>query len=217
MKTPVYILLLLYIFLSCSEGNQKSRTDSDVQDSLITDTIHGKNTHKEHHNIDALGIIKKDYQILQGKLAQNKLDSTKVSYENDETSGDIVFYRENDTLKVIRHRYAEHSHFSSEENYYIKNDSLFFVYLQEAVWSFDGGTPEKPQTKDQILEKRIYFDQNNPISCLEKKYTIRSSDSANPDPKNIPSKEVKCNVDEIIKTYHTLLKNSDMKGKINSL
>ncbi|SMC90842.1 hypothetical protein [Moheibacter sediminis] len=29
------------------------------------------------------------------------MDFIKVSYENDEISGDVAFYRENDTLKIL--------------------------------------------------------------------------------------------------------------------
>lgn len=217
MKSFAFITFFTLFSLSCSEVNKNSRNDVAEKDSLTIETTNGSFQQNNSNHLTPLEKIKKDYQELHDKLSLNKLDSTKVIYENDETSGEVVFYKENDTLKFIRHNYSQYSHFSSEENFYIKDNNLFFAYMEELVWNFDGGTPEKSETKDNILEKRFYFDQNNPIQCLEKKYAIRSRSNKNPQSKNIASTEVNCNVDEIIKSYQTLLKYSDKKGKVSML
>lgn len=102
------------------------------------------------------------------------------------------------------------SHFSSLTKYYVKNDHVFFIFKDDTLWQFDGGTPEKPITKDSITQQRIYLQHENPIQCLEKSYTIRSV-GKNADPGKVPNKEVKCDVKELMTIYQSILKNKDKK------
>lgn len=210
MKKVLLISGLLLIFSCKKENEQKTVENSNPSDSLNlksnVDSLHLKN------DLTSINGIKKEYNLLNSKLIAKKLDSVSFKYECEERSGNVVYYSENGTLKVIKHFTAD-SHFSSTENYFVNEDQPFFVFKDDTVWSFDGGTPEKPETKDDVTQQRIYFSDNKIIQCLEKKFTIKSSAATKPNPENIPNTESKnCSEKEVQKTFELLLKNKDKKN-----
>lgn len=176
------------------------------KDSLDTGTVE-----------NPLDQIKKEYAVIQTQMESGKLSSSRFTYDcNDEPSGEVVFYSDKDGIKVIEHFYSEHSHFSASEKYFIKEGKPFFIFRQETEWNFDGGTPEKPITKDDITETRIYLQNDKPLKCLEKKYSIKS-DQKQKSADTILNKENQCNADDQLKMYQTLLKHKDQKGPIQCL
>lgn len=201
---------MLVILWSCENKKKESKDLNGSTDSMRTvanDSIITKNSPQ---TVDE---IKKEYAELNSQLIAKKLDSTSFDYECNEISGNVVYYIQNGELKSIRHFKAD-SHFSSVENYYLKNGKPYFIFKDDTVWSFDGGTPEKPETKDEIQQQRIYIANEQAIECLEKKFTIKSNSKSNPNPENIqntPSKN--CSYPELQKTFAVLLQNKDKKGK----
>jgi len=159
--------------------------------------------------------IKEEFAVLNAKLQSKQLDSSGFTYECAETSGEAGFYYEGGQLSVIKHFTAD-SHFSSVTRYYLKNDEIFFILKEDAVWSFDGGTAEKPVTKDDISQQRVYLVEGSPVKCLEKEFTLRSAGS-NPDPEKIPNREIDCNVQKLMKDYLRVLKNIDKKDRIDCI
>ncbi|WBX97251.1 hypothetical protein [Chryseobacterium gambrini] len=212
MKILFFTLNFLAI-VSC-----KKESTGNIQNNSGTDnaTIN-KVSEKSNDTITSIEDIKKEYATVNNLLSAKQLDSTKFTYNCDEKEGEVILYYENKDLRMIKDSYAEHSHFSSSTKYYVKNNSVFFIFKEETVWNFDeGGTPEKPETKDDINEKRIYVLNNKAIQCLEKNYTIRSKGN-NRNPDSIPNKETKCDIAELMKNYNLILKNKDRKGEINCL
>ncbi|WP_426478474.1 hypothetical protein ACP3T3_03125 [Chryseobacterium sp. CBSDS_008] len=213
MKKLFLTASLLLIFSCKNDKDKTGHKESVSKDSLVV-----KKDSVQTSREDPIDQIKKEYAALQAQLAAKKLNSSKLTYDcNDEPSGEVIFYSDKDGIKVIEHFYAEHSHFSASEKYFVKDGKPFFIFRQETVWNFAGGTPEKPVTKDDITETRIYLKNNQPLKCLEKKYTIKSDQKEKTVPDNIPGKEIQCNVNDVIKTYQTLLKNKDRKGLIQCL
>jgi len=205
----------LFLILSCKKENNKTIHESSNSESLSSKT--SGDSLKLKKNLNSVEGIKKEYNILNSKLLSKKLDSTSFEYECEERSGNVVYYSENGILKVVKHFNAD-SHFSSTENYFINDGKPYFVFKDETVWSFDGGTPEKPETKDNITEQRYYIAEGKPVQCLEKKYTLKSSLKNNPKSENIQNKELKnCSINDLQKTFDLLMKNKDKKGKINCL
>ncbi|MFC3157550.1 hypothetical protein SAMN05443633_109128 [Chryseobacterium arachidis] len=199
--------LCLALVVSCK------KEDNKTQSELPTDSLTSKNasvsSEKIPQNVDE---IKKEFAILNDKLLSKKLDSTGYDYSCEEIEGNVHFYYESQQLKMVKHFFAD-SHFSSVTKYYVKNDKVFFIFKDDTLWQFDGGTPEKPITKDSINQQRIYLQNGNPIQCLEKNFTIRSV-GKNTDPETIPNKQGKCDVKELMTAYQTILKNKDKKDKV---
>ncbi|THV62279.1 hypothetical protein [Chryseobacterium candidae] len=143
----------LLLFVSCK--NEKDKT-SPKESASIDNSVVKKDSVKADITENPIDQIKKEYAVLQAQLEAEKLSSSKFSYDcNDEPSGEVIFHSDKDGIKVIEHFYAEHSHFSASEKYFIKEGKPFFIFRQETVWNFDGGTPEKPVTKDEITETRM--------------------------------------------------------------
>ncbi|KYH07516.1 MULTISPECIES: hypothetical protein [Chryseobacterium] len=200
----------LLLFVSCKNEKDKIILKKSISRDSSTAKKDSVKTNTTEKPIDQ---IKKEYAVLQAQLETKKLSSSKFNYDcNDEPSGEVFFYSDKDGIKVIEHFYAEHSHFSASEKYFIKDGKPFFIFRQETVWNFDGGTPEKPVTKDDITETRIYLQNNQPLKCLEKKYSIKSDQKEKTAPDTIPGKEIRCNVNEILQSYQSLLKHKDQKG-----
>ncbi|WP_336702298.1 hypothetical protein [Chryseobacterium indologenes] len=213
MKT-LFLAAGLLLIVSCK--NEKEKTF--YKESVSRDSLVVKNDSIQSTTKDPIDEIKKEYAALQAQLETKKLSSSKFNYDcNNEPSGEVTFYSDKDEIKVIEHFYAEHSHFSASEKYFIKDGKPFFIFRQETVWSFVGGTPEKPVTKDDITETRIYLQNNQPLKCLEKKYSIKSDQKEKAAPDTIPGKEIHCSVDEILKRYQSLLKHKGQKGSIQCL
>lgn len=210
------ILLLTLSFLaivSCKKENAETIQNNSGIDNV---TIN-KSSETLNDSITSIEDIKKEYAAVNNLLSTKQLDSAKFTYNCDEKEGEVILYYENKDLRMVKDFYAEHSHFSSSTKYYVKNNKVFFIFKEETEWNFDeGGTPEKPETKDDINEKRIYVLHDKAIQCLEKNYTIRSKGN-NKNPDSVPNKETKCNISGLMKNYHLILKNKDRKGEINCL
>lgn len=212
MKILLFTLSFLAI-VSCKKENTETIQNNSVADNTATMTV----SKKPNDSITSIEDIKKEYAAVNNLLSAKQLDSTKFTYNCDEKEGEVILYYENKDLRMVKDFYAEHSHFSSSTKYYIKNNRVFFIFKEETEWNFDeGGTPEKPETKDDINEKRIYVLNDKAIHCLEKNYTIRSKGN-NKNPDSVPNKETKCDIAELMKNYHLILKKKDRKGEINCL
>jgi len=211
MKAIFFAVSLLFIF-SCEKEKTHQNKSDEANKSIV------RNDQQQNSTTSSIDQIKKDYAFLQTQLESKKISSSKFTYDcNEEPSGEVVFYSDQGEIKVIEHFFAEHSHFSGSEKYFIKDGKLFFIFRQETVWNFDGGTPEKPITKDDITETRIYIHNDKPLKCIEKKYSIQSNQKEKTVPDNIPGKEVQCGINELLKTYQSLLKHKDQKGAIQCL
>lgn len=212
MKITLFSLSLLFI-ISCKKGEHTTSQNNPSKDSLAIENEPDK---VQNDSIKTVDDIKKEYAILNDLLTSKKLDSTSFTYNCDEKEGEVVLYYQDKKLKAVKDFYSEHSHFSSSTKYFVKDNQVFFIFKDETVWGFDGGTPEKPITKDDINEKRIYFLNNKAIQCLEKNYSIRSV-GKNQDPNSIANKETKCDISELMKTYQSIIKNKDKRGEIQCL
>ena len=168
-------------------------------------------------NLKTVDGIKQEYNLVNAQMTSQKLDSTSFEYACDERSGNVVYYSDKGKLKVVKHFQAD-SHFSSTETYFVDEGKTYFIFQDETVWSFDGGLPDQPETKDDIVERRYYIVDNKAIQCLEKKYTLKSSSANNPKSENIPNKEMKnCSIVELEKNFDLLMKNINEKGVIKCL
>jgi hypothetical protein len=213
MKTMLIAAILL-LAVSCKNDKDKAAHTTSVS----TDSMIVKKDSPQQNTDDPIAEIKKEYSMLQAQLEAKKLRPNGFTYNcNEEPSGKVTFFSDKGEIKVIEHFYTEHSHFSASERYFIKNGEPFFIFREETVWNFDGGTPEKPITKDDITETRIYLQHNKPLKCLEKKYSIRSDSKEKNISDQISGKEIQCNTDELLKTYQSLLKHKDQKGEIKCL
>lgn len=205
----------LTLIISCKKENDKN-PENNVSEEISTSKITGDSLQFKN-DLNSVDGIKKEYNLVNSKLTAKKLDSVSFNFECEERSGNVVYYSENGTLKVVKYFTAD-SHFSSAENYFVNEGKPYFIFKDDTAWSFDGGTSEKPETKDDITEQRFYIVNDTPIQCLEKKYTLRSSSKNNPKSENIQNKELKnCSIDELQKTFNLLMKNQNQKENIKCL
>ncbi len=202
--------------VSCKKENKlKTAEHFTIKDSL--NSHESSDSLSLRNNLGSVDNIKREYNIVNSQLLAKKLDSVKFDYQCEERTGNVVYYFEKGVLKMIKHFNAD-SHYSTVENYFVNNGKPYFIFKDETLWSFDSGTPEKPETKDDITEKRFYIVDDRAIQCLEKKYTLKSSIKNNPKSENVLSKEIKnCSIDEVQKTFNLLMKNKDSKRDIKCL
>ncbi|WP_294285557.1 hypothetical protein [uncultured Chryseobacterium sp.] len=206
MKNSI-IAVCLVLIISCNkqrEGLEKN-SSKDLP-KIKKDTVLPDGTPK---NINE---IKQEFTALNKKLLSRSLDSTSFMYTCNEIEGKADFYYEKQNLRMVKHFFAD-SHFSSVTNYYVKNNDVFFIFKEETLWQFDGGTPEKPITKDSVSEQRIYLQKGKAIQCLEKHFTVRSA-GKNVNPEKVPNKSGNCNVKELMEIYQKILENKDRKDKM---
>ena len=214
MKT-LLITLGLITMTSC---NKDVHSDARKTQAVAKDSLSAKNNPEtpQDDTIKSVEDIKKEYASLNTLLASKKLDSSSFTYNCNEREGEVVLYKQDGRIRMVKDFYAEHSHFSSSTQYFIKNDQVFFIFQDETSWNFDGGTPEKPETKDDITEKRMYILNNKAVQCLEKKYSVRSKGN-NQDPNKTASRKTICDISELMKNYQLILKNKDKKGELKCL
>lgn len=165
------------------------------------------------NNLNSVDGIKQEFNLVNSQLLARKLDSVGFEYECEEMSGNVIYYSEKGKLKAVKHFQAD-SHFSSTETYFLNDGKPYFIFQDETVWSFDGGLPDQPETKDDVTEKRYYIVDNKVLQCLEKKYTLKSNSSNNPKSENVPNKELKnCSIADLEKRFDLLMKNRDRRGR----
>lgn len=207
MKIYMYSLLCLFFF-SCGQKWSTDEKNTIYTDSAVinTDLVTVDSTPTSVEQ------IKQRYAIINDKLKRGLLDSLSFKYDcNKERSGTVTYFSDNGKLIMIKHTYNEYSHFSAIDQYFINNNNLFFAHLNGASWSFESGQASEGVTKDDIIEQRLYVENEKPLLCLEKRYTKRSHSSNNPVPANVPNKEVKCKpIKTLIKDFNQLVefKNS---------
>ncbi|MBV6881439.1 hypothetical protein NG800_015940 [Epilithonimonas ginsengisoli] len=209
MKNLLLISALIFT-ISCKDEKDKNVSNSS---NAISSKVKSHSLSLEN-DLSSVDGIKHEYSKVNSQLVEKKLDSVGFKYECDEISGNVVYYSDKGVLKAIKHFQAD-SHFSSTENYFVNEGKPYFIFKDDTVWSFDGGTPEKPITKDDVTEQRFYLVDNKTIQCLEKKYTLRSNATSNPQSENVPNKEMKnCSIAELQKTFDVLMKNKERRGDV---
>lgn len=197
----------LVLILSCNK--QKESSEQSSANDLSTVKKDTASPDRTPQNIDE---IKKEFTALNEKLLSQSLDSVSFTYTCNEIEGKANFYYEKQNLRMVKHFSAD-SHFSSVTNYYVKNNEVFFIFKEETLWQFDGGTSEKPITKDSISQQRIYLNNGKAIQCLEKHFKIRSA-GKNINPETVPNKKGNCDVKELMDVYRKILKNKNTKNKL---
>jgi hypothetical protein len=161
---------------------------------------------------DIMG-IKKAFAYTVSLRTQNKLDSVSFSYSCEETSGTIIYFYEAGKLRMIDYGYSEGDHGGSNEQYFIKDTTLYFVYNESDSWGFE---PDGIGTVDHIEETRTYIVNKQPVRCLEKNYFAHSRDKNYPNPPDsIQNMQISCpTYEEIIAPYQQILRfrNHPSKG-----
>jgi len=202
MKIYMCSLLCLFFF-SCGQKRSADEKNTIYTGSAILNT----DSVTVHSNPTSVVQIKKRYAIINDKLKRGLLDSLSFKYDcNMERSGTVTYFSDKGELIMIKHTYNEYSHFSAIDQYFISNNNLFFAHLNGASWSFESGQAAEGATKDDIIEQRLYVENEKPLLCLEKKYTKRSHSSNNPLSANVPNKQVKCKpIEALIKDFNKLV------------
>ncbi len=225
MKNLFYFLLI-FSFVSCN-GNSETKTDesSDLEQNstsseneTVTENI-STQTNQEITELQTVEDIRAEYQSIMSKITDGKMDSTSFEYScYEELSGKVIYFLENGQLRMIKyHQGWEHGGFTKE--YFLKDNTPFFIFDNNLGWSFDGTTVNgESQTRDEITEKRFYIIDNQLIKCLEKKFTIRSSVKNNPTSETVANKEVNCSdLTELMKDYELVLKYKNQTANMECL
>lgn len=201
----VYLLLCVFIF-SCGQGKKTQSNETGDTDTVSTDTVL-KNPGAVIQNTSSVPGIKQAFAITDNKLKRGLLDSVSYKYDcSGERNGTVTYYSDNGKLALIEHLYNEYSHFSAIDQYFVNEGNLYFTYLDRSVWSFESGQAVEGTTKEEIIEQRLYINNEQPLLCMEKKYTTRPQSTDNPNPESLESKEVKCKgLEPVLKDFSNLL------------
>ena len=197
--------IIVVLMLSCNEPakdqNQKVKQVSKDQNGNLQKADPSANTGIPQTVSD----IQKEYANTLQQLERGSLDSTAYKYScQGEKGGSVIHYLEKGKLKLIVHRYHEYDHYTAVDRYFVKDSTLFFIFQSTTTWAFEDGGG----TKDHVTENRIYLAKNQPFSCLEKSYDIRSKETTPPKPAAIPNKEADCSgKTKVVKAYQDLLAN----------
>lgn len=203
---------LLGVVIACWMASCGERTKTGAEQGnreQVVDSLAGQTT----GGADTLGMpatvaeIRQAHAAIVTKLGEGRLDSTSFSYScDDEKNGTVSYYSDNGQLRMVVHRYNEYDHYSAEDTYFVQDSTLFFAFLKRVAWSFTSG-PEGA-TKDDITELRVYVVDQQPVQCLEKKFTVHSHADSNPTSEEVPSREVDCiAMNRVIEPYRALLKH----------
>ncbi|WP_147273586.1 hypothetical protein [Pedobacter chinensis] len=204
MKNLIYLFACLF-FVACQQkqetSNELPETDGNAKTRSV---VQGNSVHSVPSSVAE---IKQAYKFTIEQLENKQLDSILIKYDCDhERTGIITYFSHQGKLSMIRHRYNEYDHYSATDEYFVKDDTLFFAYFKSVLWSFESGSAVEGATKDNITEKRFYIFNQKPLQCLEKKYTFRSHAADNPAPETIMNKQVPCKtIEPIIKDFKRLL------------
>ncbi|WP_316766006.1 hypothetical protein [Pedobacter frigiditerrae] len=208
----VNCLVICLLLLACG---QEKKTDTKT----IKDTPHqaveiGNRQRPEIKQPNSVAAIKQVYAATINLLNAGQLDSVSYNYNcQQERGGKISYFSKNGKLMFIRHSYSEYSHFEATDQYFVNDNKLYFAHLNRMVWSFVSGEGDGV-TKDDITESRFYVVDDQPILCLEKKFTIRKNAKDNPEADDVPNKVVNCKpIKGLLKEFNVLLAFKDKGNK----
>lgn len=212
-----FYFLLFFALISC---NGKSETKTAESSSLENETTTNQEiTKKELKTVED---IREEYQIVQSKIKDKKMDSTSFEYECDGGGGQVVYFSENGQLRKIEYS-SGHEHGGITQEFFLKDNTPFFIFHDASTWGFDVDAKQdddnlESATRDEMTEKRFYIVDNKLIKCLEKEFTIRSSVKNNPSSETVENKEVACSdLTELLKDYNLVLKYKNQTGKMECL
>ena len=196
------IIFASCFLFSCTQGSDSNTVKSEDQsiDSLADHVF------EPDKPIGSIEDIQGAYSAVVKQMEGGVLDSVSFEYScgDGERSGKVSYYSHEGDLQLIVHRYSEYSHYSAEEQYFVRDSTLFFTFLKEVSWSFEEG-PEGA-VRDNITERRTYLLDKEPVKCLEKKYVIRSQIRDNPRPEIVPNQDVDC-TSSLLKRYPQLMQH----------
>ena len=131
-----YALLLVVLLTACGQPPEPI-----VADLIIPAVV------DESEPAHRIKQIEEEFDYVEKLLSEAMLsvDSLEYECENDPKGGTISFYRSGEELRLIQSAYYEGDHASVMEKYYLKNGELFFAFVEEVVWTFDGDLPKKRQ------------------------------------------------------------------------
>lgn len=125
---------------------------------------------------DAVKDIRAKYNQIEGW----KKRSETIKFESDQEPlfGTLTKYYSGETVVKIEFSYTAGDHGGADESYYYDNGQLMFIYTADSYWSFTGNVQPDGQseTKDTLIEQRLYFAKNQLIRHLRK-----SVESTNPE------------------------------------
>jgi hypothetical protein len=216
MKKLFYCLIFLG-FISCNGKSETSITESTdtKQDTLV-------DTNQELKELKTVEDIRTEYQTIQSKITNGKMDSTSFTYECDGGGGQAVYFSENGQLRKITYS-SGYEHGGTIQEFFLKDNAPFFIFQDISSWAFDAEEKQdddnlESATRDDMIERRFYIVDGKLIKCLEKEYVIRSSLKKNPSSETVQNKEVACSdLTELLKDYNLALKYKDKTGKIECL
>ena len=144
---------------------------------------------------DPLAEIRARYAQITAAKAAGSLRAETLTYDcpDHPSQGSITFYYAGHALRLIDWEFSEGDHYGQGMELYVWDDSLFFAYHTTGYWTFAGSTATgEPVVEDRFEEFRFYFHHHQPIRCLEKRFSVRSTD---PNPKRsdqVPNQEGSC-------------------------
>ena len=206
LRLPAFCLVIILLCSYCSERPSirgKEITEDSKLDTETTGHELKADTEEAPVTIDA---IKKTYAMISKKFQDGELDSTSFKYDcNGEKGGTVSYFSDKGKLRMVVHRYHEYDHYSAVDRYFVKDSTVFFAHLTSISWAFEDGS--QGTTRDNIKEQRTYLIKQEPVRCLEKKYTLRSDARNNPAPDSVPNNEVGCqSVKPLLSSYALLVK-----------
>lgn len=173
LALPKFSSAFAFLLLAaCTQGHkeQESRvTNNEIKLEKTAGTRPGVST--ADTSSGRLTDIKNGFARITTLLKNGELDSAGFNYScQDEKKGQVSYFSEDGTLKLIIHRFSEYDHYSAEHRFYIAADKAFFVFQRDESWAFVSGA--EGSTKDNIVERRIYLADGKAIETLERRYSI---------------------------------------------
>ena len=144
---------MLVLIISCRNSNESTSAKVPTSKRETVDTLLKAPIAPSAipHVLKNVEDIKKEYEYVASKIKSHNMDSTSFSYNcNEEKKGTVVYFFENNALRMIRHTYNEYSHFSATDSYFVKDNATFFVYFNRVSWSFDSQGKGVSETREDI-------------------------------------------------------------------
>ncbi len=198
--------MVFFSLLSCREKSDTTVAEDSTLEAVAGAEESPADTAATLSAINTIEDIEEAYAYVLSKIEHHSMDSTSFGYNcHGEKQGNVQYFSENGQLRLIRHTYNEYSHHDATDHYFVKDSSLYFVFFDRMSWSFDSQAKEPEAVKEEITENRFYIVDNQPVRCLEKKFTTRSAAANNPRSALVANKEVGCTSLELVRENFRLL------------
>lgn len=161
--------LAFTLFMACQPSTPPPVQQPVAEPNVITPVVQKEPEDTYIPVPSSIEEIRAAYTRTITQYAHHEFDSVSQNYNCGDSHGTVTYFSEYGKLRMIIHHSFLDDLEDDNEQFFIQDDHLYFVYNANYYWH--AKSDDEPKVKTEIRESRTYIVNDEKIKCLYK--TIR--------------------------------------------